>query len=552
MATILVVDDRPPNREVLVTLLGSKGHRLLQAGDAHEALALVRAARPDLALCDILMPVTDGYEFVRQLRADPAIASTRVVLCSAHYRSSDADPLARQAGVHHVLAVPYAPHELFRVVDEALQQQPALEAPIAASTADYDREHLRLVTSKLFDAVHELRQSNHQLHALVTLTLQLLSLRDPPKLLDEMCRGACALIGARQCALAVRDPAPGATTQHASRGVPNPVATRLGDADLQQGVLGAVVAGRRPTRRLYASGDRDGNGDAGHGLPEGYPTVRSLLAAPIASPHAVYGWICLTNKLGADAFSDEDEQLLSLLGELVGRGYESGTLYLQMKRHAAEQLESLSWRLVDAQESERRQLSRELHDRVGQNLTALGINLDILRSQGAAPFPPDMRARLDDSIALVESTADAIENVMAELRPPMLDDHGLLAALQWYASQFTQRTGIEVSVQGDDVSPRPGLQLEITLFRIAQEALNNVAKHARAARVDIELQVADTDFSLAVTDDGVGFDPTRVPPRAGRGMATMRERAQSVGGRFEVTTAQGAGTRVSAWVQLPR
>lgn len=547
MATILVVDDRPPNREVLVTLLESKGHRLLQAGDAHEGLALVRAERPDLVLCDILMPVTDGYEFVRRLRADPAVADTRVVLCSAHYRSSDADPLARQAGVHHVLAVPYAPQELFCVVNEALQEQPSPEVPIAASADDYDREHLRLVTSKLFDAVHELRQSNQRLHALVTLTLQLLSLRDPAKLIDEMCRGAWGLIGSRQCALAVRDPAKGSPTQHATRGVPNDVAARLADADLQHGVLGAVVAERLPTRRLFEPG-------AGRvpGLPAGYPAVRSLLAAPIASPHTVYGWICLTNKLGAEAFTDEDEQLLSLLGELVGRGYESGTLYLKMKRHAAEQLESLSWRLVEAQESERRQLSRELHDRVGQNLTALAINLDILRGQGSAQFAPDLRARLDDSIALIEATAGAIENVMAELRPPMLDDHGLLAALQWYASQFTQRTGIEVSVQGDDVSPRPGLQLEITLFRIAQEALNNVAKHARASRVDIELHVADAEFSLAVADDGVGFDPTNVPPRAGRGMATMRERAQTVGGHLEVTTAQGAGTRVSARVQQPR
>lgn len=547
MATILVVDDRPPNREVLITLLESKGHRLLQAGDAQEALALVRAERPDLVLCDILMPVTDGYEFVRQLRADPSIAGTRVILCSAHYRSSDADPLARQAGVHHVLAVPYAPHELFRVVDEVLQQGQSPTAPVSASTDEYDREHLRLVTSKLFDTVHELRQSNHRLHALVTLTLQLLSLREPPQLLDEGCRGACALIGARQCTLAVRDRSLGSGVQHATRGVPAEVAARIGDVALRRGILGAVVTERRSTRRLFDPGD-----GPVPGLPEGFPQVRSLLAAPIVSPHTVYGWICLTNKLGVDAFSDEDEQLLSLLGELVGRGYESGTLYLTMKRHAAEQLESLSWRLVEAQESERRQLSRELHDRVGQNLTALGINLDILRSQAAAQFAPDLRARLDDSIELIEATAGSIENVMAELRPPMLDDHGLLAALQWYASQFTQRTGIEVSVHGDDLSPRPSLQLEITLFRIAQEALNNVAKHARASRVDVELHMADGDFSLAVTDDGIGFESTSLASHAGRGMATMRERAQSVGGHFEVTAGRGAGTRVSARVQLPR
>ncbi|MGZ3199297.1 MAG: sensor histidine kinase, partial [Croceibacterium sp.] len=191
----------------------------------------------------------------------------------------------------------------------------------------------------------------------------------------------------------------------------------------------------------------------------------------------------------------------------------------------------------------------ELHDRVGQNLTALGINLDILRTQGVAAQHPELRARLADSLALVEATADAIENVMAELRPPMLDDHGLLSALQWHARQFSQRTGIEVVVQGGEAAQRPGPEIEITLFRIAQEALNNVAKHSRATRADLKLGQFDAEYALTIVDPGVGFDPQALSG-SGRGMATMRERAQAVGGRFEVSATLAQGTRIIAVVPL--
>jgi NO-binding membrane sensor protein with MHYT domain/two-component sensor histidine kinase len=211
------------------------------------------------------------------------------------------------------------------------------------------------------------------------------------------------------------------------------------------------------------------------------------------------------------------------------------------------ELSHLNRRLLELQETERRELARELHDRVGQNLTALAINLDILRTQQPAQDLDERRARVEDSIALVEATADAIENVMAELRPPMLDDHGLLAALQWYARQFSQRTGIEVEVHGKERSRRLAQELEITLFRIAQEALNNVAKHAHAAGVEIELRRAGGDTILSVSDDGMGFDVSALPG-AGRGMATMRERTLSVNGRFELRSALGEGTTISVLI----
>jgi signal transduction histidine kinase len=216
-------------------------------------------------------------------------------------------------------------------------------------------------------------------------------------------------------------------------------------------------------------------------------------------------------------------------------------------RASTEQLQAMSRRLVDIQETERRQFSRELHDRVGQNLTALSISLDILKTQLGGNGNEAFRSRLDDAAALLESTAGSIENVMSEMRPPMLDDYGLLPALQWYASEFSGRTGIEVIVEGDERTGRLPQASEITLFRILQEALNNVAKHAHASSVHIALEREGARFTMSVSDDGVGLGAPAASAarhRHGLGMVTMRERTQAVGGEFEIGAAPGRGTRV--------
>ena len=220
-------------------------------------------------------------------------------------------------------------------------------------------------------------------------------------------------------------------------------------------------------------------------------------------------------------------------------------------RESADQLTALSRRLVEVQEAERRELSRELHDRVGQNLTALSINLDMLRTSLDDGANSRHAARLSDSTALLESTADSIEDVMSELRPPMLDDYGLYPALGWYARRFSERTGIEVDVLGSESSERVP-EIEITLFRIAQEALNNVAKHADATHVHIELEQARGKWIMTVSDDGVGIDNPRIADsrqRRGLGMVTMRERTQAIGGTFTVRRAPGGGTQIA--IEVP-
>jgi PAS domain S-box-containing protein len=213
----------------------------------------------------------------------------------------------------------------------------------------------------------------------------------------------------------------------------------------------------------------------------------------------------------------------------------------------ADRLKTTSRRLVEVQESERRLLATELHDRVGQNLTALGINLSIVAGGLPAATKPELAARLEDCNALVEGTVDAMRDVMAELRPHALDDYGLPAALRSLATGFSRRTGIQVAFEkegrGADL-PKP---VDLAMFRIAQEALNNVAKHARAKRVEIAIRRKNGSAVLSVRDNGVGFDPERVDgPRAeaGWGLLIMRERAEAVGAQFSLKAGPNSGVQV--------
>jgi signal transduction histidine kinase len=216
-------------------------------------------------------------------------------------------------------------------------------------------------------------------------------------------------------------------------------------------------------------------------------------------------------------------------------------------RESEERLRHLSRRLIEAEENERRNINRELHDRIGQNLATLNLNLGMIRSQLPGETPRAIGARIDDSQMLLGDTMGHVRDLMAELRPVALDDYGLLAALRTYATEFSKRFGTEVEVSGNDPAPRLPLPAETALFRITQEALSNVAKHARATKVEVRLAEANGRVVLSVIDNGVGFDSSRQLVEAQSwGMATMRERAEAVGAALTVASASGRGTRVEA------
>jgi len=212
------------------------------------------------------------------------------------------------------------------------------------------------------------------------------------------------------------------------------------------------------------------------------------------------------------------------------------------------------WRQVSTvEEAERRWLASELHDSIGSALTALNLNLTIIREGLPAAAKPSLEPRLDDSLRLLEETVDAVRSLMAQLRPPVLDDYGLATALRWYLDQFAARSDLKAAFKLTGMDARFPADLEIALFRIAQGALTNVAKHAGARHVTVSLDIAPTALRMVVADDGRGFVVEDTHADMGRphwGLVTMRERAESIGGHCTIESSKDGGTRVV--VDLPR
>lgn len=219
-------------------------------------------------------------------------------------------------------------------------------------------------------------------------------------------------------------------------------------------------------------------------------------------------------------------------------------------RGYAHRIRDLLRRLVGAQETERRWVAADLHDLIAQNIGAIGIEIERLRRRLPAEKDGGNDRVLDVMANQVADTAGAVRQLIANLRPSILDDHGLLAAIEWQARDFEQRTCLRVTIMGQPVEPRAAPDAELALFRIVQEALANIARHAAASHVTIELSRAEGRLRLRVEDDGIGLASRAGAPHAdGWGIDIMRERAEAVGGEFGIDSP-GAGTRVIVEIPL--
>ncbi len=209
-------------------------------------------------------------------------------------------------------------------------------------------------------------------------------------------------------------------------------------------------------------------------------------------------------------------------------------------------LRRLSENVVEAREAERRRIARELHDELGQRLTALKMDLETYSATHAADADAP---RLSAMVALIDDTVASVRRIAADLRPMMLDDLGLSAAIEWLAAEAMSRLGIEVVVSLDELTAPVGDRVAIALYRMVQEALTNVSRHASASRVEIALFQAGAELLLVVRDDGAGFPEHALQREGSYGLLGMRERADMLGGRVEIDNPPGGGGRVT--VRLP-
>jgi len=271
--------------------------------------------------------------------------------------------------------------------------------------------------------------------------------------------------------------------------------------------------------------------------------VRAFVAVPLLVNRELVGALNLGAETPAICEPDQIEIVREVAASLAV-SLQNARLLRSVTAQQA-QIRAANARMAEVEESERKRLAGELHDRVGQNLTALGIHLNFARDRLSAESCDSVAPRLDDALALLEELSETIRDVMTELRPPLLDDYGLRAALKWYAETYAKHTGIRARVSGS-LAARLPISVETILFRMAQELMTNVVKHARADTVHIRLEEDEATVRLIVADDGIGFDADsldRRPRRSGWGLVTLRERAEALGGRMELESTPGTGTR---------
>jgi len=207
--------------------------------------------------------------------------------------------------------------------------------------------------------------------------------------------------------------------------------------------------------------------------------------------------------------------------------------------YQASELSRVSWHMLENQESAARRFSHELHDELGQSLTAVKANLGALAAK-------ESNRRFEDCLHLVDEAIKNVRELSQLLRPTILDDFGLDAGLRWQCERFNERTGIEVDYDSS-VTVRLPDETETQLFRIAQEALTNIARHSQATRVEIRLKKDGDKIRLRISDNGRGIDETEKSARRGIGMTGMRARARNAGGELAVLTP-GKGVTIEAWV----
>ena len=250
----------------------------------------------------------------------------------------------------------------------------------------------------------------------------------------------------------------------------------------------------------------------------------------------------------ARKFSSDDMTLLNAVGRQLGIAVENARLWEEVKEKEILRQQFLE-RVIAAQEAERQRLARELHDEAAQTLTALSLGLRRLQDDQNLPLP---QRRLAEDLKLqTTGLASELHRLSVELRPSALDRVGLIGALEQYVQEFERRYGLEVQFEGDLPEPANlSPEIETSLYRIVQEALTNVARHAQAQSVSVLLQMREGQIVTTIEDDGKGFDPAQAPKNGRLGLFGMQERAAMLGGSLHVESAPGEGTTVFMKIPL--
>lgn len=351
----------------------------------------------------------------------------------------------------------------------------------------------------------------------------------------------------RYAALGVYDDA-GQLATFVHHGFDEATVAAIGHAPQGRGLLGEVIIADRPVRL-----DDLGSDPSSCGFPEGHPAMGTFLGVPIVRGGRRYGNLYVTEKVGGAPFDDTDESLVVALAAFAAGAIETTELVASEARRAAAEermraRRDLLGHVIAAQEAERARVSRDLHDDIGQALTSVLLGLRLVEDSLARPDvdADDARRRLVDLRELVADGIRRTRELAFDLRPTVLDDIGLVPALHRLREDLTARTGQSIELDTAALLPEERLpaEIETVIYRVVQEALTNVVRHAHASTASVTLAPREGHLRVFIEDDGAGYDTLDQPDRPHLGIEGMRQRTELVEGSLSITSAPGEGTVV--------
>ncbi len=371
-------------------------------------------------------------------------------------------------------------------------------------------------------------QLRAQLGAFNEATLTITAELALDRVLQRIVHLARELVNARYAALGIPNNQ-GGLDQFITSGMDEEEISRMGHAPEGKGLLGALLHSLKPIRVACISKD-----PRSAGFCENHPAMTSFLGVPIVSKGTILGTLYLTDKIGADEFSEDDEQLMVMLASHAAIAIENARLYQQVQRLAV--LE------------ERERIGMDLHDGIIQSIYAVGLTLEycnLLLDED----PASAKSQLSQAISGLNEVIRDIRNYILDLRPQRFQGKDLPSGLFELIRAFRANTLIQAELRVDAEGDLGLTQGQASgLFHIAQEALANVAKHARAHNVSVILARADDHVALTVRDDGRGFDQEHVTAYQGHGLRNMDARARLLGGQLSVQSTPGNGSSVTVMV----
>ena len=347
------------------------------------------------------------------------------------------------------------------------------------------------------------------------------------EVLQRLVHGARELAGARYAALGIPD-GEGGFRRFLVSGMTDELVQAMGPLPRTHGMLGAILEQPQPYRTTDIHHDPRFQG----WWPRRHPDMRSFLGVPIVSPDGVIGAFYLTEKEGAEAFGEHDQEMIELLASHAAIAITNARLY--------EQIRELS--VI----SERNRLALELHDVVSQKLFSLMLTAEAAAAQ-LDRDPAGARAQLERLRELARQALEELRALILGLRPPELERDGLEGTLRKEVAMLSRVHGVAIDfqVEHDGDGAAPNGDRDLAVLRIAHEALQNALRHAGAERVVLRVAWRADGLTIEVVDDGVGFDPASGEVRSRHlGLTSMEERAQELGGHLEIRSAPGVGTTV--------